>query len=57
MHITPHLHVVKDFWNPKKLWISKNLKFHIFYIVSVFWTWVIGYIHLQFFTIKIMLLQ
>jgi len=30
---------------------------YILKIVSVFWTWVVGYYHLNFFTIKIMLLQ
>jgi hypothetical protein len=32
-------------------------KFHIFLIVSVFLMWVIGYYHLIFFTIKIILLK
>jgi hypothetical protein len=46
MYITPHLHVVKDFWNIKFLFnrflIFKILKSHKFQIVSVFWVWVIN---------------
>jgi hypothetical protein len=34
------------------LWILKNFKFHIFLIVNGFWTWVVGYYHLNFFTIQ-----
>jgi len=61
MHITLHLHVIKDFSKfsnlkntSKYLWISN---FHIFLIVSVFWIWVVGYYHVNFFTIKIILLK
>jgi hypothetical protein len=60
MHITPHLHVVQDFSNFEILKTILNFwifEFHIFYIVSFFWTWVVGYYHLNSFTIKIMLLQ
>jgi hypothetical protein len=50
----------KDSWKLKFLkilWIFKIEKFDIFLIVSDFWTWVVGCYHLNFFTIKIMLLQ
>jgi hypothetical protein len=50
MHITPHLHVVKDSWKSKKLKNILNFKFlksHIFEIVSVFWSWVVGCYHLK----------
>jgi hypothetical protein len=40
MYITPHLHVVKNFWNLKILFnrflILKFFKFHNFQFVNVF---------------------
>jgi hypothetical protein len=46
MYITPHLNVVKDFWNLKFLFnrflIFEILKFHNFQIVSVYLVWIIN---------------
>jgi len=46
MYITPHLHVVKDFWNFKimfnRFYFIFNFKFHKFQIVSAFWVWVMN---------------
>jgi hypothetical protein len=46
MYITPHLHVVKDFWHLKILFniflILKFLKFHNFQIVNAFGVWIIN---------------
>jgi hypothetical protein len=55
-NITPHLHVVKDFWNFEILFNRFLIKkFHNFQIVSAFLIWIINKHHLNFFLIKILL--
>jgi hypothetical protein len=63
MYIIPHLYVVKHFWSFEIfkfqmyiLWIFKVLEFHIFEIVNVFLVCLIGYYHLIFLIINLLLL-
>jgi hypothetical protein len=57
MHITPHLHVVKDYW--KKFKVKNTLNFEIPYVLNCEWFSKLGsrLLSSKFFIIKIMLLQ